>query len=53
MTRLSKKETEYTPEAHMKAQQCGKCTHFVKPSACEIVRGEIRAEGWCNKFNRK
>ncbi len=29
---------------------CGVCRHFERPSACAVVRGEIRSEDWCERF---
>jgi hypothetical protein len=41
-----------------KSNHCGICRHFIRPRAarpatCEIVRGNIRAEDWCERFARK
>jgi hypothetical protein len=32
------------------AQQCGRCTHYRSPNACQIVEGSISPSGWCGHF---
>ncbi len=49
--KLTKAEVEYGPG--MGNTRCRFCDHFRRPSACELVQGTIRAEDWCNKFERK
>lgn len=49
--KLSKYEVNYghgKPQAH-----CSICRHFEPPAACAIVRGTIRPEDWCERFERK
>jgi hypothetical protein len=38
-----------------KSNHCGICRHFIRshPAACEIVRGDIAAEDWCERFARE
>jgi hypothetical protein len=31
-------------------QHCGACVHFRPPGRCEIVAGQISADGWCRYF---
>jgi hypothetical protein len=30
-----------------RGRRCAGCTHFLEPSACEIVAGDISPNGWC------
>ena len=34
-------------------QQCSGCIHFVPPSSCKLVQGEISPKGWCTLFAAK
>ena len=49
--KVSKRAAKYgdgLPQAH-----CGICAHFEPPRACEIVRGVIAPDMWCEYFERK
>jgi len=44
-----KREARY--QNHPKGRErCGRCSHFVRPNACEIVEGRISPRGWCTHF---
>ncbi|MBI1869066.1 MAG: high potential iron sulfur protein [Methylocystis sp.] len=34
-------------------QRCDACAHFVPPSSCHLVEGEISPSGWCKMFTKK
>jgi hypothetical protein len=34
-------------------QSCDKCRFFKPPKSCQLVAGDISAEGWCTFFNPK
>ncbi|MEX8517426.1 MAG: high-potential iron-sulfur protein [Leptothrix sp. (in: b-proteobacteria)] len=35
-------------------QKCGRCLHFMAgANTCELVEGQISAEGWCSLWARK
>ena len=34
-------------------QFCGNCSHFVAPTACKIVAGDINPGGWCQLWAKK
>ena len=34
-------------------QFCGDCAHFVPPTACKLVEGNISAGGWCRLWAKK
>jgi hypothetical protein len=35
-----------------KPAHCGICQHFLRPSACELVAGQIDPKYWCKKFKK-
>lgn len=48
LAKATKHSVEYgrgKPNAH-----CGLCRHYQLPSACAIVRGSVRPQDWCNRF---
>jgi hypothetical protein len=53
MKRETKKATDYTDHASESNERCALCSHYLKPSACEIVIGKIKPGGWCKRFSRK
>jgi hypothetical protein len=32
---------------------CDDCKHWQSPDSCEIVKGKVLEEDWCDKFDRK
>ena len=34
-------------------QFCANCAHFVAPTACKWVAGEISPGGWCRLYKKK
>ena len=47
---LAKAEVDYQHPANGK-DVCSRCTYFIAESkACELVKGTIFPEDWCNKF---
>jgi 8-oxo-dGTP pyrophosphatase MutT (NUDIX family) len=46
---VDKTEVNYGPGKG--DDRCGKCTHFLSPDACEIVRGNIDPDYWCERFS--
>ena len=47
----SKEEANYQEKPNGQ-QQCSKCKHFMA-GKCEIVEGDISANGWCKFFEAK
>ena len=35
------------------AQECDKCSLFMAPNACKVVKGKISPKGWCIAFAPK
>ena len=48
--KYAKREVAYTDDHGDSDEQCSKCTYFRSPVTCEIVAGQIKGEGWCQKF---
>jgi hypothetical protein len=46
--KLSKAAVQYGEG--MGKSRCGRCEHFLKPDACELVEGTISRAGWCDRF---
>lgn len=34
-------------------QECDNCLHFVAPSSCKMVDGQINPKGWCQLYAPK
>jgi hypothetical protein len=52
MPKYFKASVRYTDDHGDSPEQCSKCAHYL-PSACKIVEGRIRPDGWCNQFVRE
>ena len=44
-----KSEVQYSPASNDE-YKCGGCRHFMAPSSCVLVMGNISPEGWCKLF---
>lgn len=33
--------------------KCGTCGHYLTPSSCELVEGQIIPDGWCKFYAQK
>lgn len=50
--KLAKAEARY--QEHPNGQQhCAVCAFYVAPVACQVVRGEVSPNGWCDRFQPK
>jgi len=45
------KETMKYQDSPKDGQQCDQCVYFKAPSECGIVKGDVKATGWCIGFN--
>ena len=45
----TQQQAHYTDRG-TKAEHCEICEHYVNPTTCRIVSGEIRSYGWCEHF---
>jgi len=53
VTKLSKEKAEYREQPNGD-QQCGTCMHFNAGSGtCNLVEGQISANGWCSLWAKK
>lgn len=50
-SKLSKDSVDYSEG--MGETRCRNCAHFIPPAACEIVRGPIDPEFWCERFAKR
>ena len=48
-TKLTRAEAEYQ-ETPKDIRMCATCTLFLPPSACKVVEGAVKPEGWCKLF---
>lgn len=48
----SKEQAKYTDRGS-RAEHCSNCEHYIRPEACEIVRGKISSGGWCRFWRAK
>jgi hypothetical protein len=49
----TKGEARYTDKSPHEFKTCGNCHMFRKPQRCTLVRGTIRAPGWCKFWDGK
>jgi hypothetical protein len=49
MAKASKSEAKYQHYPHQH-RRCSQCIHFLPPSSCEKVRGDISKHGYCIWF---
>lgn len=47
----TKEQAQYQDEPKAGILMCGTCTHFVAPSSCKVVEGDVAITGWCNVFD--
>jgi SPP1 gp7 family putative phage head morphogenesis protein len=47
--RVTKDEADYVSHP-VAGDRCGKCTMFLAPDGCTLVRGSISIDGWCKYF---
>ncbi len=50
--KISKEEAKYQ-NLPKESQMCAVCAHFIAPSSCQRVNGEISPLGWCTLFAPK
>jgi hypothetical protein len=50
--KLSKVQAQYQDQPKGD-QVCGNCMHFMPPSACMVVEGEISPSAWCKLWVKK
>lgn len=51
MIQRHKETVKYTDHG-TKQEHCSICVHFVGPSTCEVVLGQVSPQGWCNQFKK-
>jgi hypothetical protein len=53
--KVSHESVDYKHPSPYIRSRCGTCEHFIKanPPRCEHVANPIRAEDYCDKFERK
>jgi hypothetical protein len=49
----TKSEARYTDKSPYTSYACRNCDMFRKPQRCTLVRGVIRAPGWCRYWESK
>lgn len=47
--KLAKAEAHYQDQPNGQ-QHCAACVYYVAPVACQVVRGEVSPNGWCDRF---
>ena len=47
--KLAKAEAHYQDRPNDQ-QHCAACAFYLPPVACQVVRGEVSPNGWCDKF---
>ena len=47
--KYDKVEVRYTDRGGK--EHCSICRHYLNYDTCEIVSGDIRPNGWCNRFS--
>jgi hypothetical protein len=47
---LSKRSVNYTDASPMKFEKCSTCSMFLPADRCTLVKGPIKAGGWCEKY---
>lgn len=47
--KVSKASVDYGPAGEHQ-DRCGRCRHFKRPDACELVAGAINRNDWCLLF---
>ena len=50
--RYTKEEVDYTDRT-TDNDKCKTCRHFIPSNSCELVAGEINAQGWCREWERQ
>ena len=50
--KIAKNEARYQEHPNG-SQHCAVCAYYVPPIACQLVRGEVSPNGWCDQFQRK
>ena len=50
--KLTKAAVDYTVSGAPR-EHCGNCEHYIPANACELVRGYIAHDGWCNKWAKE
>jgi hypothetical protein len=51
---LDKGQVYFEHPAVGTGQHCGQCIHFIKgKNKCEIVSGVVKAEDWCERFEKR
>lgn len=51
--KATKAEVHYGPAKATSRERCGNCGHFIRPDACERVRGAINPGDWCELWQKK
>ena len=47
--KLAKAEAHYQDQPNGQ-QHCAACAFYIPPAACQMVRGEVSPNGWCDRF---
>ena len=50
--KLAKAEARYQDHPNG-PQHCAVCAFYLPPVACQVVRGEVSPNGWCDRFQPK
>ena len=48
-SKLAKAEAHYQDQPNGQ-QHCAACAYYIAPVACQVVRGEVSPNGWCERF---
>jgi len=51
-SKTSQKVAKYQDHPN-KGAQCSDCRFFLPPKSCQLVEGDISANGWCSFFAKK
>jgi len=53
--RYTKEQVNYRDESPEEDERCELCKHFevLRKNGCEIVKGIIKASGYCDRFEAK
>jgi uncharacterized membrane protein len=47
--KLAKADAHYQDQPNG-TQHCADCAFYIPPVACQLVRGEVSPNGWCQRF---
>ena len=54
VVKKEKSEVDYMPVAAMKSERCDRCKHFRELyDTCDLVKGKVKPNAWCDLFSRK